>query len=516
MITNKIFEAVYTNYQNAIEMIQLKKPDLSLVSSRKALEVLVRVLGGIYGIDMNTSEGEAKLIDCIDTLEENGVFDSSDTKIMHRIRILGNAAAHDDGSMVEAQEAVELLQQVIEKMELWSNEAEHANCHSVNDIPMTNPNYYSPTRRYYGKWSNCYTREDLEVIPDYVALKEKADDGDISSMLDLAVGFLPKNIVWSTDHHIVCMPKYYYKGQEYFQEDAYDTRYYYWIFRACYTCVSNGNKPNKYIATALLEATKYGIATFYDNNVNLYVSGVKRTNAGETPLCSSQYELVKTLYGYVPSDVDMTFSFMSALEQLVNEYGRSIIAPVHEEREINGAIHSLMLCTKYICSEYEFCFGAHVRDTSITSEDMEGMKHSMHYDETVRIVDALTHRTNRSKFVAALEDTPIGKVNKWKKMTEMQRASLSLIFIIITFFGVINRCKYDTPLQIAGYILGGLFLIGAPYSAQIFDDDSDFCMRLKELGTFGKIILLIMFFLYSYVALIIKIYKVIKYLIDHK
>lgn len=94
-----------------------------------------------------------------------------------------------------------------------------------NNVPMRNPDYYSPNRRYYGMWYNCYTKPDLMRIPEYVDLKNKANKGDIQAMLDIAVGFLPKQIQWGA-FQSVCVSYDYFRG-------CCDAKVYFLIITIC-------------------------------------------------------------------------------------------------------------------------------------------------------------------------------------------------------------------------------------------------------------------------------------------
>ena len=352
-------------YKKALERLAQGEAEESLTAARKALESVVKEICKKCGIDTTDTNRSITLFDMIEHLAENSFLREDESSLLHKVRMLCNKGAHvgesETPSAETAEEAITLLAKVLELLASKDDTAAFGSIASANNIPMLNSDYYDPRRKFRGEWSECYTHEDLAVLPDYMALKRKADNGDISAMLDLAIGFMPKKPFWSPEH-ILCMPKFRARGKEFCQERAYDTRYYYWITRACDQAVANvyneeGEKtyPKKYMANAFLEAMKFGVAIL-SRRQYLYVSNVKfgRNPEEDEPEYTDQYQLTETLYGKQMNDIyavnRWSLFWGYQLLKLIEEAGTcDIIVGIHRENSVE-AIKYLIYCV--FCRSY--------------------------------------------------------------------------------------------------------------------------------------------------------------------
>ena len=325
----------YEYYRLAKEAIDRGEAENALFNIRKALERVVKVLCGQCNIDTY----KVDLCDLIQKIREANMIDEKEESLLHRIRIKSNCGVHAqeeterEATIDDAEECLHLLNQVLKAFEgKLENTEKIETAKKNNNVPMRNPDYYSPNRRYYGMWYNCYTKPDLMRIPEYVDLNNKANKGDIQAMLDIAVGFLPKQIQWGA-FQSVCVSYDYFRGccdaKVYFSNNnyLYDARYYYWIVKAATLAAKRGlaNEfvPLKYIATALLEALK--ISCLYNNN-----TCQNFTNRNHYDMFEKIYD-VKYSKALSCSELEV-FKYLISL---INTYGNDIISPVHEETSIN-------------------------------------------------------------------------------------------------------------------------------------------------------------------------------------
>ena len=325
----------YEYYRLAKEAIDRGEAENALFNIRKALERVVKVLCGQCNIDTY----KVDLCDLIQKIREANMIDEKEEALLHRIRIKSNCGVHAqeeterEATIDDAEECLHLLNQVLKAFEgKLENTEKIETAKKNNNVPMRNPDYYSPNRRYYGMWYNCYTKPDLMRIPEYVDLNNKANKGDIQAMLDIAVGFLPKQIQWGA-FQSVCVSYDYFRGccdaKVYFSNNnyLYDARYYYWIVKAATLAAKRGlaNEfvPLKYIATALLEALK--ISCLYNNN-----TCQNFTNR-------NHYDMFEKIYDvkYSKALSCSELAVFKYLISLINTYGNDIISPVHEETSIN-------------------------------------------------------------------------------------------------------------------------------------------------------------------------------------
>ncbi len=325
----------YEYYRLAKEAIDRGEAENALFNIRKALERVVKVLCGQCNIDTY----KVDLCDLIQKIREANMIDEKEESLLHRIRIKSNCGVHAqeeterEATIDDAEECLHLLNQVLKAFEgKLENTEKIETAKKNNNVPMCNPDYYSPNRRYYGMWYNCYTKPDLMRIPEYVDLNNKANKGDIQAMLDIAVGFLPKQIQWGA-FQSVCVSYDYFRGccdaKVYFSNNnyLYDVRYYYWIVKAATLAAKRGlaNEfvPLKYIATALLEALK--ISCLYNNNTCQSITN------------RNHYDMFEKIYD-VKCSKALSCSELAVFKyliSLINTYGNDIISPVHEETSIN-------------------------------------------------------------------------------------------------------------------------------------------------------------------------------------
>lgn len=348
---NKEFAHVY---QDALQLYEKSKKRLAegdaddaLTAARKSLEFFLKTFCKNCGFALEEDDGKAVTSeDLINRLKDAGLFHEKEISLFHAIRKLGNVGSHELAELDKAQEAAQLLGQAVEIFETRDSQDVFARQKALNNVPMKNSNYYDPKRKYAGEWAFCYSREDLFAIPEYVELQQKAEQGDISAMLDLAIGFLPRRErVWGKEQ-IVCMPK----NRSYYNEkaDAIDFRYYYWITRACERSVEeerNGKAyPRKYMATAFFEGLKF-IARSNLFPVGSYVSSVR----GKDIVWEDPLTLVKALYGDDCFRSASHNEWAVSLIKLLQEYGEEIIDPLHAAHRSPENISFLLACINYVC-----------------------------------------------------------------------------------------------------------------------------------------------------------------------
>ena len=362
----------YEYYRLAKEAIDRGEAENALFNIRKALERVVKVLCGQCNIDTY----KVDLCDLIQKIKEANMIDEKEEFLLHRIRIKSNCGVHAqeeterEATIDDAEECLHLLNQVLKAFEgKLENTEKIETAKKNNNVPMRNPDYYSPNRRYYGMWYNCYTKPDLMRIPEYVDLNNKANKGDIQAMLDIAVGFLPKQIQWGA-FQSVCVSYDYFRGccdaKVYFSNNnyLYDARYYYWVVKAATLAAKRGlaNEfvPLKYIATALLEALK--ISCLYNNNT------CKRfTNR-------NHYDMFEKIYDvkYSKALSCSELAVFKYLISLINTYGNDIISPVHEETSINQIKYIVIISqarNDLLCLYWGNCMKQYIDNSIAISED---------------------------------------------------------------------------------------------------------------------------------------------------
>lgn len=355
-------ESIKNALNEAKQLIDLKMVDPALSSIRKTLETVLIYYSKLAGLSTPQDNAEVGISFMIDALKEREIIDNQLASKLHRIRILGNKGAHNTTEptyIEDAQEAYELLTEVIIRMDEISELSKESIIIQGSNEPMKNPDYYSPNRRYYGKWNQCYSREELLQIPEYVNLEQRANTGDISAMLDLAVGFLSKKINWGYQG-LICMPPYEYKEFYFSNKKAFDYRYYYWIIRAVDATrqyyvqnpnnLFNGKIPLKYISNALIECIKF--AFFNYERWFFYVSYVDNGQ----PVYTDQYELASKMLGTLNVSL-FDVLYYKILVTLLEKYGSDIIAHVHKENTI--------IRVKYLCYVFSYLISIKENDYSL-------------------------------------------------------------------------------------------------------------------------------------------------------
>ena len=333
------------------ELINSNKIDMALFNIRKTLENLLIFYSKQANLPTSQDEMDIDMSAMIDNLKKYDLINESIASDLHRIRKLGNKGVHVTNEPLfidDAKEAYELIVNVIPRLDEFCDISQIYRISQNLNEPMHNPNYYSPMRRYYGKWNHCYTREQLLQIPEYIELEKRANSGDISAMLDIAVGFLARDINWS-NQGLVCMPPYKFNDMFFSNKTAYDARYYYWIYRATDAVLQyfnnnnsnlyNGVIPLKYISTSLIEMFKFYFFTLdYQYYYVTYVNN-------EKPVYTDQYKTAKSMFGEINlNDFDL-YASLEILITLIEKYGSDIITANHKE---NTPLRVKYLC--YICS----------------------------------------------------------------------------------------------------------------------------------------------------------------------
>ena len=344
---------------DAKKLVEMGMPGPALMSCRNALEVLVKDLCKNCGMQYDSRELD--LSKMIDSLYEANIIGTSIKDSLHRIRMKCNKGAHaeDVVSMIDAEEALKDITDAYEIVPNSISPDKVQQVKQIHNVPKANPDYYSRDRRYYGKWERCFTRQSLLVIPEYVELENRANDGDVEAMLDLAVGFLPKDITWSSNM-LVNMPPFIHRKQAFNQDRAYDTRYYYWILKAVDTAWWEIESfPRKYISTAIWEGYKYWFYRLVDGDY-YYVADVYEWYDTNTrsyhyqEKYGDQYALMRNMFALNDERVEMFDSWGMRVEPsevacaiFENVKDCDFVAPIHEDAKKNPLfkIRFLRNCT---------------------------------------------------------------------------------------------------------------------------------------------------------------------------
>lgn len=256
--------------------------DLGAVSLRTGLELLLKRLCAQHNVTVSREAGDDDVFSRIDRLAELGVIAQSDLSAFHRLRKTGNKGAHPDLSKTltepECRAALSDYSNLVGKYGLSGDKTLTMHFRSA----MKNPDYYGAGRRGRENWVNCHTYNDAHVIREFVDLEARADNFDLAAALELAAGYLPRQINWCSDR-LIGMPALRWRGKEYANDRAYDARYYSWIVlaaaRAAYA--DAGLDPyydEKYMPTALFETLLLHFNYALRDNYAFYYSGVTVQN----------------------------------------------------------------------------------------------------------------------------------------------------------------------------------------------------------------------------------------------
>ena len=356
-------------YRQAKELLSMNGMEGPvLMTIRNALESLVKYLCKMCAIDSDTRETELSVM--IDSLHNSGLITDGTKSLMHKTRQLCNKGAHVDEhiSASDAADAYNYMGEVLNAVSAGFSEESVSAANEANNVPMEYPDYYSQNRRYYGKWANCYTRQSLLMIPEYVQLERKAVAGDVAACLDIANGFLARNqeILWNQSH-LINMPDYVHRGKTYNQAEAYDMRYYYWIMNAVMSAgmrIEEKDFPMKYIATAIWEADLLWFNFLVKPEYNFFISGVTEyydqasRQYQHIPEYSDQYILAASMFGCDSEELKQNmncyglFTNVCKIRRKVFEDLEEcrIVAPVFEEATRNPQFKLRFI--EYCCKAY--------------------------------------------------------------------------------------------------------------------------------------------------------------------
>ena len=333
----KLFEYIKT----AKERFDEGKYEDALQSVRKALEMVMNTLGKKYNIRF---EKDDELLQKIDLITSAANLSEKHKEIMHNARKLGNSGSHyDDTKEVganDAKEGITLIEQITEVFKSIMSENR-----GNKNTPMIDPDYYLPSRRYYGSWCDCFTAQDLLLNMEYVKLKRKVDEGDPGAALDIASGFLQRKIEWERGS-LICAPK---SNQYVLSPDNYDPRYYFWILIADILAYKNWMEgkviPLRYIATALVEGIKFMV----------YHKAAEKYPLRETRQ-PTQYRYVRSMFGGdLLSGEAVITGLANMLISMSDEYkieGKegSIVSPLHCDITVDK-IRRYVYFYHFLCNE---------------------------------------------------------------------------------------------------------------------------------------------------------------------
>lgn len=354
------------NYKEILELYEKAQRQLEsgqdnseiILEARRALELLVQSFCVDAHIDMHGEYGQvANLQTLIDRISETNIFKSRDITVLHKARVACNRVHVDvegpELTKLDVENALGLLDNAMKVFEGEMDEEELISARREGINPIADPEYYSSKRKHYGKWAFCHCANDLNINKDYTILKKRADDGDITAMLELASGFLAPKILWG-DCQTVCMPKYSsrsMKNSGFSEKNAFDSRYYYWVCQASHKALElekTGEQYNRrYIATALLDSVKFASLR---GRMNAYVSDITVVDGITKKIYSNQSDETAEIYG---EDWDKYFdeseAFAALLISICDEFGYDIIAQVHSEHSAE-AIRSILACADEVPS----------------------------------------------------------------------------------------------------------------------------------------------------------------------
>lgn len=239
------------NYlKKAFEDVDSEDYEDSLFHTRQSLEAFVKSLCKEANINYYTRDNQINTFSLINTLQENGILTDREKNTLHGIRAKCNEGVHVD--IDNPSEASASVLRIANEFLSFVNSFKQKDPSALagKNEPMIDPDFHSDTRPYYGKWENARKDIDLRRDPKYIHLLRKAEDnGDISAMLDLASGFLPRTLDVNDSGFITK-----YKGKE------PNSDYYKWIVRAVLQACKNIEEsepvPMRYLATAVWEALR--------------------------------------------------------------------------------------------------------------------------------------------------------------------------------------------------------------------------------------------------------------------
>ncbi len=296
----------------------------ALHNIRMSLEVMVKALCRKLFVPYENREA---LDSMINKLDETGKFSAAQKNVLSGAKWFGNMGSHDDDEKeVTESDAARGFAEIEKVKEMFITFMTDER--SIRNAPIFGTNeYYSPQRKYYGRWSGCFSYGSLMMINDYVMLKEKAEKGDVQAMMDLASGFLESSICWTGDS-LIYLKKY---KDPLYHPDPCDARYYYWILKACGKAYDDWKAgkalPLRYLANTLLEGIKfvYMHRQYGENLTSRQL--VNRSN--------DQFAQAKNLFGAWDNNEYMQDDFIEMLTAMMKEYdGENLFAVVHKEKTV--------------------------------------------------------------------------------------------------------------------------------------------------------------------------------------
>ncbi len=322
----------------------------TLDNIRQSLEGLIKTLCSLCELENSTKL--KSLEEMIQDLEAMGVIDQARADNYNYIRRKSNPGHHFGVDFNEAsvQETFDLFFKELSSLD------KHGSLRPINISrePERNPEYHSPSRRYFRKWAHCMDRPSLEAVEDYLSLEQEAKNGNITAMLDLASGFLSPKSEFNQDGMVVITQ---YSQAYRFSNGVPDGRYYYWILKAALQSAedfSSGNMANipvRFISTALLEAILYRLYSFYKPDIDY----------------SKMRNLTRAMFG---EDIQSLTEIDDNLENermllnsLLNVYGYDIISKTLGNYRINS-----LLRINHLYNCYEVILNRIKRKASLPSQ----------------------------------------------------------------------------------------------------------------------------------------------------
>ncbi len=321
---DKEYPKVKSYLDDARDDYEKQKFYKALHNIRMSLEVMVKALCRKLWVPYENREA---LESMINKLDETGKFSAGQKKVLSDAKWFGNMGSHDnDEKEVSESDATKGFAEIkkVKAMFITFMTDEQ----SIRNAPVFGTNeYYSPQRKYYGRWTHCFDYASLMMIDDYVMLKEKAEKGDIQAMLDIASGFLESSICW-TEESLIYLKKY---RDPLYHPDPCDARYYCWILWACYTAYKDWKAgkplPLRYLANALLEGIKF-----------IKMHQVYKANLTSRQIVNchdDQYAGTGKLFGLHAEYASCQDDFIKMLTAMMKEYdGKNLFAVVHKEKTI--------------------------------------------------------------------------------------------------------------------------------------------------------------------------------------
>ena len=340
---DKRFPNIRVNMEKANRRLKEGDFDEALTALRKVMELIAEKLCEKYNLYF---EENPTLQIRIDAIVKAANYTDIQRDTMHKARMLGNKGSHYNQEEPTASNVTEAIELVKKCIGLFTEEMFGAS--GGNNSPKLDPDYYNGTRRYYGRWSRIFNRQELMLNLEYVKLERKANAGDVEAMLDIASGFFNKKIDLDVNGLVLAPKSNLYE----FYPDAYDARYYHWILKACDTAyrqwVSGKDVPLTYIATALVEGMKFLCCHKISEKGN-----IKR------PTATSLYTITQKMFEEEILDgPDLMMDMANMLICMFEEYGDgdengSILAPIHGKTKKHSVKWYLYLYNKHYDEDAE-------------------------------------------------------------------------------------------------------------------------------------------------------------------